>query len=227
LYTVSVTITDDDGASTTGTLIVNVTRKTVSIDIKPGSDTNPVNLKSNGVIPVAILADNSFDVSRVEVGTVHFGPAEASPIRHTMKDVNCDGVTDIILHFRTQEVGLEKQDTEAILTGQTIDGIEFIGNDTIRIVPLKDKPNPPGKDDAPGQNKEPGDNAEGKGKDSAPGQDKEPGDNAEGKGKDSAPGQDKEPGDNAEGEAKGKDDAPGQDKEKGESAEGKTKGKHE
>ena len=221
LYTVSVTITDDDGASTTDTLIVNVTRKTVSIDIKPGSDTNPVNLKSNGVIPVAILADKYFDVSRVKVGTVHFGPAEASPICHTMKDVNGDGDTDIILHFRTQEVGLEKQDTEAILTGQTIDGMEFIGNDTIRNVPANDKPNLPDKDDAPGQDKEPGDNAEGKGKDSAPGQDKEPGDSAIGKGNDDAPGQNKEPGDSAIG--KGNDDAPGQNKEPGDSAIGKGK----
>ena len=45
------------------------------------------------------------------------------------------------------------------------------------------KPETKGKDNAPGQNKEPGGPADGKGKDDAPGQNKEPGEPANGKGK--------------------------------------------
>ena len=65
-----------------------------------------------------------------------------------------------------------------------------------------------GKDDAPGQNKEPGEPADGKG--DAPGQNKEPGEPADGKayGNDHAPGQNKEPGEPADG----KGYAPGQNK---------------
>lgn len=171
-YAVTVTITDDDGASTTDTMIVTVTRKTVSVDIKPGSDSNPINLESSGIVPVAILTDNDFDASMVDCGTVRFGPAEAAPVYCATEDVDGDGDTDIILHFRTQEVGLDEQDTEAILTGQTTDGIHFIGKDAVMIVPPNDKPKPPGKDSAPGQNKEPGEPAECKGKDFTPGQNK-------------------------------------------------------
>ncbi len=191
VYTVTITVTDKDGGTGTDTLQVEVNKLQIKIDIKPGSDTNSINPDSNGVIPVAILTDDGFDSSTVDVSTVRFGPAEAAPVHHAMEDVDHDGDADMILHFRTQEVSLDEQDTEAILTGQTIDGIYFIGKDAVRIVPPKDKPKPSGKDDAPGQNKEPGEPADGKGKDDAPGQNKEPGDNANGKGKDDAPGQNK------------------------------------
>lgn len=174
VYTVTVTVTDKDGETGTDTLQIEVNKLQIKIDIKPGSDTNPINLNSNGVIPVAILTDDSFDASTVDVSTVRFGPAEAAPVQYAMEDVDGDGDADMILHFRTQEVGLDEQDTEAILIGQTIDGIYFIGRDAVRIVPPKDKPKPPGKDDAPGQNKEPGQPADGKGKDDVPGQNKEP-----------------------------------------------------
>ena len=195
VYTITISVTDKDGETGIDNLQVEVNKLQIKIDIKPGSDTNPINLNSNGVIPVAILTDNDFDASTVDVGTLRFGPAEAAPVHHGMEDVDGDGDADMILHFRTQEVGLGEQDTEAILIGQTIDGIYFIGKDAVSIVPPKDKPNPPGKNNSPGQDKEPGDNAEGKGKDEAPGQNKELGDNANGKeiGKDNAPGQNKTP----------------------------------
>jgi hypothetical protein len=73
---------------------------------------------------------------------------------------------------------LDEQDKEVVLNGKTVEGIYFTGTDTVRIVPLDDKPESNGKADAPGQNKEPGDSADGKGKDDAPGQNKEPGSNA-------------------------------------------------
>jgi hypothetical protein len=57
-------------------------------------------------------------------------------------------------------------------------------------------------------------NGKSRGKDNAPGQNKEPGEPAEGKayGKDDAPGQNKEPDEPADGKARGKDNAPGQNK---------------
>jgi hypothetical protein len=192
-YEVTVTVTDKDGGTGTDTLQVDVNRLEIKIDIKPGSDSNPINLNSNGVIPVAILTDNDFDASTADVSTVLFGPSEAEPVHYAMEDVDHDGDADMILHFRTQEVGLEQQDTEAILIGQTMDGIYFIGKDVVRIVPPKDNPKPPGKNEAPGQNKEPGEPADGKGKNEAPGQNKEPGEPAKGKGKNNVPGQNKIP----------------------------------
>ena len=50
---------------------------TVAIDIKPGSFPNSINIKSKGVIPVAVLSTTDFDASSVLAGSAGFGPAGA------------------------------------------------------------------------------------------------------------------------------------------------------
>lgn len=42
----------------------------VSLDIKPGSCPNPLNHRSRGVLPVALLGTDSFDVSNIDVSTL-------------------------------------------------------------------------------------------------------------------------------------------------------------
>jgi len=109
----------------------------VQIDIKPGSDVNPINLGSNGVIPVAVLGTVHFDVHDIDDSTLRFGPAGA-PIAHKkahVGDVNDDGIPDLVAHFRTQETGIAPDATEACLTGLTFSGVELSGCDCIRIVP--------------------------------------------------------------------------------------------
>ncbi|MFC1899191.1 NosD domain-containing protein [Chloroflexota bacterium] len=113
----------------------------IQIDIKPGSDPNSINLNSKGVIPVAILTEESFDAASVDATTVRFGRTgyEAEPDHYSFEDVDDDGDVDMILHFRTQDTGMEPDDTEAILTGLTTNGIEITGTDSVRIVPPEDK----------------------------------------------------------------------------------------
>ena len=107
----------------------------VDIDIKPGSDTNPVNLKSKGVIPVAILTTNDFDATSVDPLSVVFGPAEVAEAhgRGHLEDVDHDGDIDLVLHFRTQETGIQASDTEACLTGATFQGQTIAGCDLITV----------------------------------------------------------------------------------------------
>ncbi|HET7842359.1 MAG TPA: kelch repeat-containing protein [Terriglobia bacterium] len=50
----------------------------VSIDIKPGDSTNTINLKSNGVVPVAILGSKTFDPMTVDPSTVTFAGAHVA-----------------------------------------------------------------------------------------------------------------------------------------------------
>ena len=113
------------------------------IDIKPGSDPNSVNCKGkgNGVIPVALLGSENFDVSEVDLGSVMFEGAmethtdrDGNPRMH-MSDVNDDGFMDLVFHFRFNETDLTCDDTEGMLSGVMVDGTEFSAVDSIRMVP--------------------------------------------------------------------------------------------
>jgi len=104
-----------------------------SIDIKPGSYPNSINLGAKGVVPVAVLTTDDFDASTVDPATVAF--AGASPLRWATEDVDGDGDLDLLFHFKAQELGLDANSTEAYLTGYTIDGEFFWGMDTVNIVP--------------------------------------------------------------------------------------------
>ena len=111
----------------------------VSLDIKPGSDPNSIALNSKGVIPVAILTTDAFDATTVDSATVEFGPDGATEnhgVRH-LEDVDVDGDLDLVLHFKTQETGIQCGDTSASLTGETFYGDAIEGSDSIRTVKCK------------------------------------------------------------------------------------------
>jgi len=108
----------------------------IVIDIKPGSDPNGLNPNNKGVVPVAIVTTEGFDASTVDHCTVRFGPDLAAPTHKGccghMEDYDGDGDLDAIYHFKTQETGIEMGDTEATLIGKTIDGLDFVGTDSVK-----------------------------------------------------------------------------------------------
>jgi len=107
----------------------------VDIDIKPGSEPNPINLKAKGVVPVAILTDEHYDAARTDPDSVVF--AGASAVKWHMEDVDCDGDLDMLLHFNTQDLQIAAGDTSATLTGNTLDSIAIpiIGSDSVVVTP--------------------------------------------------------------------------------------------
>lgn len=117
----------------------------VDIDIKPGSEPNSINLKSKGVLPVAILTSDDFDAVDVDATTVFLGDLElsgtATPIRSGEEDVDGDGDVDLLLFFSIPELvdngALDTDSEEVILTGETFDGVFIVGSDSVRIVPPK------------------------------------------------------------------------------------------
>ncbi|MBI2094178.1 MAG: hypothetical protein HYT88_05575 [Candidatus Omnitrophica bacterium] len=112
----------------------------VPIDIKPGSLENPINPKSPGKIPVAILSTNRFKAPEVvKQSTLTFGRlgTEQSLVFCKPEDVNADGRLDLVCHFESQRTAFQTGDTQGILEGLTISGIPLKGADSIRIVPMR------------------------------------------------------------------------------------------
>lgn len=106
----------------------------VEIDIKPGGNPNSINLRSKGVVPVALLTTTVFDATTVDPTTVIF--AGAMPVKWSIKDVDNDGDVDVVFHFKTQELNLDSNNTEATLTGDTSNSANphIIGTCPVRII---------------------------------------------------------------------------------------------
>jgi len=109
----------------------------VFVDIKPQSCPNPFNLKSKGVLPVAILGTDEFDVYDVNTASIKLfllyedPPVEieiqaiAGKIDHNdvstpfeeQADCNCietgpDGFMDLVVYFDSQELAAAIEDFE-------------------------------------------------------------------------------------------------------------------
>jgi hypothetical protein len=115
---------------------------TVDVDIKPGSDPNSINPRSNGNVPVAILGGATFDVTSIDATTLTFGPSGASPthdltdpltLADHFEDVNGDGFLDLVSHYRQKETGLASGDTEACISGATLSGTAIEGCDAVYV----------------------------------------------------------------------------------------------
>ena len=51
-----------------------------------------------------------------------------------MEDGDGDGDTDLILHFESQDTGIQCRDTSAFLTGESFGGQAIDGSDSIETV---------------------------------------------------------------------------------------------
>ena len=127
----------------------------VDIDIKPTSCPNPLNIKSKGVLPVAVLGADDFDVKDIDPAVITL--EGVSPLRWSLEDVatpfdgdkdscddctedGADGFTDLTLKFDRQEIVAALGDVEdgdcmvLTLEGQLMDGTPIIGRDVVVIL---------------------------------------------------------------------------------------------
>lgn len=132
----------------------------VAVDIKPGNCPNPLNIKSRGVLTVAVLGSDDFDVTTIDANSIRL--AGVDPIRRSYEDVatpvsdgnecECitegpDGYRDLTLKFKTRDIINELEDTlgELIageelvltLTGFLNDGTLIEGADCVLILGAK------------------------------------------------------------------------------------------
>ena len=112
----------------------------LNIDIKPGSDPNPINPDSNGLVPVAILSSADFDARNVNSTTVELAGAGVAirgkdkSMTH-VEDVNEDGLPDLVVQVETQSFADLGDGGTVMLTGTTFGGVNIVGYDEILIVP--------------------------------------------------------------------------------------------
>jgi hypothetical protein len=126
----------------------------VNIDIKSESCPSPLNVKSKGVLSVAILGTEDFDVTEIDTASIRL--EGAVPIRSIIEDVSTplldkqdecdcasegeDGFDDLTLMFDTQEVvsalGEVADGDELVLTltGKFPDGRPIEGKDCVTIL---------------------------------------------------------------------------------------------
>lgn len=112
----------------------------VEVDIKPGDDLNPINPKSPGTIPVAILGSANFDVADINPYSLSFAGLGVrvlpnGRIQCSFEDVNGDGYVDIVCQFVNDRSTWFPGMTSAALTGNLWDGTAVEGSDQIRLVP--------------------------------------------------------------------------------------------
>jgi hypothetical protein len=124
----------------------------VNVDIKPTSWPNPFNVNSKGVLPVAILGTEDFDVTQIDPATILL--EGVAPLRWAFEDVATpgdplagpDGFMDLSLKFDTQEIvaalGDVNDGDEIILhlmgnLKAEFDGASIVGEDVVRIIEKK------------------------------------------------------------------------------------------
>jgi hypothetical protein len=126
---------------------------TVSLDIRPGSCPNPLNPKSKGVLPAAVLGTGDLDVSDIDASSIEL--EGVPPLRWSIEDVaapvssedECacteegpDGLPDLVLKFGTPEIvqaigSLTPGDVVTLtVTGIMSDSTEIEGTDCVVVV---------------------------------------------------------------------------------------------
>ena len=131
------------------------------LDIKPGSCPNPLNRKSRGVLPVAVLGTEEFDVSAIDSTTLLLTrdgvEGGVVPVRVNIEDVgtpfegelcdchdlSADGFTDLTLRFSTQDLvdalalgsALGGEFVQLTITGSLDTGEQFEASDCVWFVP--------------------------------------------------------------------------------------------
>jgi hypothetical protein len=124
----------------------------VPVDIHPMSWPNPLNVNKKGVLPVAILGTEDFDVTQIDPATILL--EGVAPLRWALEDVGTpgdplagpDGILDLSLKFEAQEIVAALgpvNDCDVLtlqLTGnlkEEFSGTAIVGEDLVWIIKKK------------------------------------------------------------------------------------------
>lgn len=117
----------------------------VLIDVKPGrKGPSNINLQNGRRIAVAVLSSRSFDAANeIDTASLTFG---RTGDEHSLafckrpRDVNGDGIPDLVCHFWTSQTAFEHEGAaEVFLEGRTVAGMPIEGEGHVRIVRSDDR----------------------------------------------------------------------------------------
>lgn len=111
----------------------------INVEIKPGSgEYAPINPKSKGNIPVALLSSAEFNALSVDYQSLSFGATgNEDSLRRCGKegeDIDGDGRLDLVCHFDAEMADFQAGDADGVVKGKTTAGRAFEGRGHIRIV---------------------------------------------------------------------------------------------
>jgi hypothetical protein len=113
----------------------------IIFDIKP----NPLNLKCQGVLPAEVMGTEEFDVASIDFDSLRLTREGIAggvvPIRYNITDGATPAHADMLLKFRVPDVvetlmlnQLAGQTIPLVLTGETVDGTSFRGQDSVLLL---------------------------------------------------------------------------------------------
>jgi hypothetical protein len=106
----------------------------VSIDIKPDQKSNTINIQKDK-FQVALFGSSSFDVKTVDKSTLRFGGHTIQPpMKIEFDKVNKDKFLDLEAKFNAATLGFSIGDTQGCLTGKLLNGVPFMGCDSVKII---------------------------------------------------------------------------------------------
>lgn len=126
-----------------------VKKKIIEIDIKPGAYLNCLNMNGHGLITVAVLGSDTFDITQIDASTLKFAGLDVrvkgnSQPQCSIEDVSGDftdpagapdGYDDLVCHFIDDPNVWTPDNGTATLDGALLDGTTFEGSDAICIIP--------------------------------------------------------------------------------------------
>ena len=110
----------------------------MSVDVRPGTTDNHIQMGSSGLVPVALLGSADVSVANIDPQSVLFAGAHARTRKDgsaivTFSDVNGDGYADMSLGFDTETLQLNPGDRVAEVSGFMNDGRPFRGQADVNV----------------------------------------------------------------------------------------------